>query len=180
MNKQLAGIILMICCSTVYARDDSPYQGQQNREIKSLSTDDIGAYLEGKGMGLAKAAELNHYPGPRHVLDLSDKLALTEMQKKETQALFASMQAKAMAVGKQIIDHESLLDSLFRNGDINTQRLDSVLQQIGRLQTQLRFIHLNTHLAQKAILTAQQIERYDRLRGYGRGGHHNATNRHQH
>jgi hypothetical protein len=33
-------------------------------------------------MGMAKAAELNGYPGPRHVLDLSPELHLTDAQTK--------------------------------------------------------------------------------------------------
>jgi len=52
----------------------SPYVGQEQREIKSLSPDEVKDYLAGKGMGLAKAAELNHYPGPAHVLELASQL----------------------------------------------------------------------------------------------------------
>ena len=37
-------------------------------------------------MGLAKAAELNHYPGPAHVLTLATELALTPDQKARTDA----------------------------------------------------------------------------------------------
>lgn len=42
----------------------SPYTGEQAREIKALSADEVNAYLNGQGAGLAKAAELNRYPGP--------------------------------------------------------------------------------------------------------------------
>jgi hypothetical protein len=41
-------------------------------------------------MGLALAAELNGYPGPIHVLQLSDKLGLTPEQKARVQSLFDS------------------------------------------------------------------------------------------
>ena len=43
---------------------DLPYAGQQTRAIKALSDDDIAALRAGEGMGMAKAAELNGYPGP--------------------------------------------------------------------------------------------------------------------
>ena len=46
-----------------------PYSGQQGRMIKALSSKEVQGLLQGKGMGMAKAAELNQYPGPRHVLD---------------------------------------------------------------------------------------------------------------
>ena len=48
----------------------SPYAGQQNRPVKALSPEDIAALRNGEGMGMAKAAELNGYPGPAHVLAL--------------------------------------------------------------------------------------------------------------
>src|ERR1043166_1905183 len=44
----------------------SPYAGQQSREIKSLSDQEIDGLKNARGLGLAKAAELNGYPGPRH------------------------------------------------------------------------------------------------------------------
>lgn len=47
------------------AQCQSPYVGQEYREIKALSTQEISDYMSGRGMGLAKAAELNGYPGPR-------------------------------------------------------------------------------------------------------------------
>jgi hypothetical protein len=50
-----------------------PYAGQQEREIKALSADEIKQYLAGAGMGYAKSAELNHYPGPGHALELADQ-----------------------------------------------------------------------------------------------------------
>jgi len=55
-----------------------PCAGQQERPIKSLSEAEIQGYLNGEGRGLAKVAELNHYPGPQHVLDLADQFALTQ------------------------------------------------------------------------------------------------------
>jgi len=55
----------------------SPYTGQQTRSIKALSPEDIDELRKGAGMGLAKAAELNGYPGPLHVLALTKELRLT-------------------------------------------------------------------------------------------------------
>jgi hypothetical protein len=47
--------------------DSSPisYAGQQTRSIKAVSEEDIASLLNGKGMGMAKPAELNGYPGPK-------------------------------------------------------------------------------------------------------------------
>jgi len=43
-------------------------------------------------MGLAKAAELNHYPGPRHVLDLASELKLSEEQRLRIEQIYNTMQ----------------------------------------------------------------------------------------
>ena len=60
--------------STPIAAPVSPYAGEEAREIKALSTAETKSYLSGEGMGLAKAAELNGYPGPSHVLALGADL----------------------------------------------------------------------------------------------------------
>jgi hypothetical protein len=43
---------------------DMFYAGQQARTTKALSDEDIAALSNGEGKGMAKAAELNGYPGP--------------------------------------------------------------------------------------------------------------------
>ena len=62
--------MLMTFSAAVQAADRT-YAGLQDREIKALSSQQIGDLREGRGMGMALAAELNNYPGPRHVLDLA-------------------------------------------------------------------------------------------------------------
>jgi hypothetical protein len=54
------------------APSEAPYAGHQERPIKALAPEEVAGLLGGEGMGYALAAELNHYPGPRHVLDLAD------------------------------------------------------------------------------------------------------------
>src|SRR5262249_16169067 len=64
------------------AQTASPYAGQEQRAIKALSDEEIRDLLEARGMGLAKAAELNSYPGPLHVLQLAAELGLSDAQRK--------------------------------------------------------------------------------------------------
>ena len=146
----------------------SPYAGEQSREIKALSADDIAGLRAGKGMGYAKAAELNGFAGPAHVLELADALGLTPEQRARTEALFASMSAKASARGRALVDKERELDALFASRTVTPERLASSLQAIGALQAEVRQAHLEAHLAQVQILTAEQNARYAELRGYGR------------
>src|SRR5262245_35073714 len=72
-----------------------PYAGQQTRVVASLSDEDVRGFLDGRGMGLAKAAELNGHPGPMHVLELADELRLTPEQRALVTTAFDRMKAKA-------------------------------------------------------------------------------------
>ena len=140
----------------------SPYVGQEVRAIKSLSPEDVDAYLSGKGAGLARG-----YAGPRHVLELASELELTVRQRAQTEALYAAMLSKATALGRALVEKERELDRLFATRSIDAALLAKPLDDIGSLQAGVRGAHLEAHLAQVEILTAEQNARYARLRGYG-------------
>lgn len=173
-------IFLMINPVLSFAQDGHKhYAGQEKREIKALSSEDIQGYLTGQGMGFAKAAELNHYPGPRHVLDIADKLNLSEEQKAKTNIAFNDMKTKAVNLGRLIIDKEKNLNNLFANHQAEQTELKALVLEITKLQGELRLAHLNAHLEMKRLLFSEQIQKYDELRGYGGTegkGHHQHHN----
>lgn len=175
MMKTIFLLFFILLCLNTWAESNNPYGQQINRNIKALSDKDIENYLNGKGMGFAKAAELNHYPGPKHVLELAIPLELTQSQIDQTKILFKQMKVQAMRLGKQVVEEEKILDHLFANKDVNQINLGEQLDKITSIKSQLRFIHLNTHLQQKLILTKEQISKYDELRGYTSGHSHKHT-----
>jgi hypothetical protein len=146
---------------------DMPYTGQQARSVKALSDAEIAALRKGEGMGMAKAAELNGYPGPVHVLQLAAQLGLTDPQRRDVQAIFDRMSATAKTLGSELIAQEQALDQLFAKGDITPDRLAATTTAIAELQGRLRAVHLSAHLETRALLNPAQITRYDQLRGYG-------------
>jgi Spy/CpxP family protein refolding chaperone len=146
----------------------SSYAGQEQRQIKALSPEAIRMYLEGHGMGLAKAAELNHYPGPKHVLELAKQLNLSAAQSAQTQKAYDRMHAEAVRLGKLIVAKEKQLDSLYAMQKINAAQLRVQVGDIAKLQGELRVTHLTAHLEMKKILSPQQVAKYDELRGYGK------------
>lgn len=163
----VTGVLLAVAINHVAsAAPPTSYAGQEQREIKALSPEKVKDYLAGKGMGLAKAAELNRYPGPAHVLGLADKLQLNAQQKTLSEAIFKTMQAAAIRQGKALVEKERELDRLFAGGGITDEDLRAALEEIGRLQAAVRQTHLQAHLEQRKILTQQQIVRYEELRGY--------------
>lgn len=161
----------LLLASTGVANQDSPYAGQESRSIKALSQTQVQSYLQGRGMGYARAAELNRYPGPLHVLELADELELSPAQLEKTEALFDAMQAEASRLGAQLVERERNLDGLFANATIDAEQLKVLTDEIGALEAKIRFTHLKAHLDQRALLKQGQIQRYDELRGY-RHQHH--------
>ena len=159
-------LAIVATTATSSAQTTSPYSGQEQRAIKALSEEEIKDLLEARGMGLAKAAELNSYPGPLHVLQLAAELGLSDAQRKATDSLYASMRQRALSIGRQIVEAERTLDRAFVNGAIEPATLRSQVGAIATLQGELRAVHLEVHLAQHALLTPEQITRYDALRGY--------------
>lgn len=146
---------------------DAPYAGLENRPIKALSSQEVGDLRAGRGMGMALAAELNNYPGPRHVLDLSDRLGLSPDQKSRISDLFDEMAARAQALGAQILEVETRLDRSFAAGQTDETALRSMTADIAGLKGELRYVHLRYHLVVRDLLSKDQIARYNTLRGYG-------------
>jgi hypothetical protein len=143
------------------------YGGLQTREIKSLSAADMTGYREGRGMSMALAAELNGYPGPLHVLELAGRLGLSPEQLRATQELHVRMKSSAVSAGESLIAAERDLDRLFASRSATAQRLSELLARVAEAQARLRGVHLQAHLEQVRILKPEQVDQYNKLRGYG-------------
>ncbi len=171
----IAGLLVV-----VFATEQSPYTGMEERPIKALSPDEIAGYLEGHGMGFAMPAELNSYPGPKHVLELADDLELSGEQRVKTQAIFDAMHADAVELGARFVDRERNLDRMFASGQVDDRTLREAVAELGQIRAEIRYAHLAAHLRMRELLSPEQVARYDRLRGYGNGGHHDHQGHHGH
>lgn len=149
-------------------RHSSPYVGQQLREIKSLSQEDITELEEGGGWGLAKAAELNGMPGPSHVLKMKHELGLTADQEASTRRIFDRMRDDAIEEVRNLIAGETALEVGFRERSINRRSLRGRIREIEISRSNLRYIHLAAHLQMMRVLKDSQIKLYNELRGYSR------------
>lgn len=142
------------------------YSGQQERDLKALSAEEIKQYLSGAGMGYAKSAELNRYPGPAHALDLADKLGLSPEQRASVKALMDAHKTHARAIGARLIESEGAIERLFRSGTVDETALAHAVRAAAQVQGEYRLSHLETHRRMRALLTDEQVSRYDLLRGY--------------
>lgn len=166
MKATLACLAFLLGCGAAAAQT-SLYAGEEARPIKALGAEDLRALIEGRGFGFAKAAELNGYPGPMHVVELSKRLELTAEQRTASERLLAEHKTRARELGAQVIDAERALDALFAQRQADAAAVDAATRRVGERHAALRAEHLKTHLEQTALLNPRQIADYQRLRGYG-------------
>jgi len=151
---------------TKSATQAQPYAGLENRPIRALAPERVEDLLAGRGAGYALAAELNHYPGPTHVLELASELQLRSDEEQRVHEVFSAMQRDAQQYGKQLVGLEAELDQDFGRGAITQAELSRLVGEIATVEGRLRNTHLAAHLGIKGILTPEQVSRYDQIRGY--------------
>lgn len=162
------GVLAMACAPVLaqHAHGTSPYAHAQSAEVPSLSPEEVRELRNGEGMGLARAAELNHFPGPKHLLELAPELGLGKARIGRIEEIHDRMKARAIAKGEAILEMERHLAGLFASGQPSETALARITEHLGLMRGQLQAIHLVAHVEAARELTAEQIESYDRLRGY--------------
>lgn len=161
-------IALSLAASPAFAQSHGGGKGMSRSG--ALSEKEIEALEVGKGMGMARVAELNDYPGPKHVLELADELELTDAQKAKTQQLYGEVRANAIPLGRKLIAAEAALERAFVEKTVDAASLEAALLEIGELRARLRHVHMEAHVRQRALLSDDQVETYGRLRAVQRGG----------
>ena len=152
--------------SPSHSQNAAPYAGFQDREIKSLSDQDIQELRRGGGWGLALPAELNGRPGPAHLLELKDELELTAEQVEAISVIYEDMRTSAITAAERFISAEAALNDAFAGPELTDEALRDLLAEAAQARSDLRFIHLSRHLSTPDLLNQTQIRKYQTLRGY--------------
>lgn len=143
---------------------ESARTAEQQPGSSALTVEQVQKLLAGEGMGQAKPAESNGYPGPRHALDLADALKLTPGQRAALKASFDRMNADARKLGAEIVQAERNLYAAFESHSVKDGDIEQLTMRIGHLQAALRARHLRAHLETVPVLTPEQVNEYRRLR----------------
>ncbi len=133
--------------------------------VGALPEERRAGLLAGDGLGLAQAAELNCFPGPKHVLELQATLDLSARQLARVRELRATVLADARRLGAQIVAAEGELHRRFEHRHIDEAALTELTSKIGRLEGELRRAHLTAHLDTERVLSEAQTKTYCRERG---------------
>lgn len=163
-----AGLVVLAGCATP-ADPATPYQDRVDDPVAGLTPEEIGDLRAGNGMGYALAAELNGYPGPKHVLDLAEELELTADQRDRVASIRQGMLAEAVPAGERLIDAHMALDALFSNREATPENVRAATATVAEAEAALRAVHLEAHIVTLQVLTHEQNQQYQALRGYGDG-----------
>ncbi|MVN20422.1 hypothetical protein [Mucilaginibacter arboris] len=122
------------------------------------------AFKASKNMaGLQAVANHNHYPSPQKVLSWQKELQLNDRQMAAINLIDKELKRKVNEMNGFLITNERTMDSLFRYKKVNNGLLIFYTNRYGLYQGELRNALLQACLKTEAILTGQQIKKYDSL-----------------
>jgi Spy/CpxP family protein refolding chaperone len=123
---------------------------------------------EGRGFGMAFAADQNGYPGPMHVLELKDRLKLTADQEAKAQALMHAMFSESKPKSARLLELEAKLRRLFADRTADVTAVRATVAEVERARGEVRLVHLLAHLKTRELLTEDQRRIYHEARWGGR------------
>ena len=135
-----------------------------HQDVQRCQTDYEAVVRDGRGFGMAFAADQSGYPGPLHVLELRDALRLTADQESQVRALYAAMLAEARPLGAALLEAEARLRALFESGRASEQAVRAQVADVERRRGELRTVHLLYHLRTRDLLAAEQRAAYHAAR----------------
>jgi Spy/CpxP family protein refolding chaperone len=143
---------------------------QAHRRVEQCLREFDQVVADGRGFGLAFAADQNGYPGPLHVLELKDRLALTPAQETRMRALFDTMLVDARSGAARLAAAEDRLRRVFADRAADPAAVRTAVAEAERARADVRLVHLLTHVQAHDVLTESQRRQYHDLRwGAGKG-----------
>jgi Spy/CpxP family protein refolding chaperone len=140
--------------------------GHQAAEACSAEFDKVVA--EGRGFGMAFAADQNGYPGPMHVLELKDRLKLTPDQEARARTLMHAMFSESKPKSARLLAAEAKLRGLFADRAADDTAVRAAVGEVERARSEVRLVHLLAHLKTRDLLTEDQRRIYHEARWSGR------------
>ena len=119
---------------------------------------------DGRGFGLAFAADQHGYPGPMHVLELKDRLGLDLAQETRVRTLMQAMFADSRPKGARLLEAEARLRRLFVAGGADEAAVRAAVVEVEQARAELRLVHLLAHLRTRELLTEAQRRAYHEAR----------------
>jgi hypothetical protein len=142
---------------------------EPHRRVEACQREFDQVVSDGRGAGLAFAADQNGYPGPLHVLELKDRLHLTPEQETRTRQTAGGHVRRRAAARGRLAAAEARLQQIFADKTADAETVRAAVADAERARAEVRLAHLLTHLRTHDLLTENQRQTYQRLRWGARG-----------
>jgi hypothetical protein len=141
-----------------------PADSVKHSPLKTLTGKEYNALIKGEDIyGMARAAEMNHYPLPDKVLTYKREMNLGPGQISKIKAIAKELHRKKLEMGLIIITNERTIDSLFRTNKFNNGSLIFYANRYGLYMGEIRNAILQACLATHYLLSAGQIAKLEAL-----------------
>jgi len=161
----VVAITLAALAAIAWAQHGHGSVGAEGHQVaQACATEFEKVVSDGRGFGLAFAADQNGYPGPMHVLELRDRLKLTADQATKMQELMHAMFAESRPQGARLLEAEAKLRRLFADRTADEAAVRGAVGEVERARSEVRLAHLLTHLKTRDLLTEDQRRIYHEAR----------------
>lgn len=135
-----------------------------HRRMEGLQREIDAVLADGRGAGLAFAADQNGYPGPLHVLELTRELGISTEQEARMRGLYEAMLREARARAARLAAAEARLARLFADRAADEGAVRAAVQEAEAARRDVRLVHLLAHVQAHDVLTEAQRQKYHELR----------------
>src|SRR5205809_1053100 len=161
----VVAVTLAAAAAIAWAQHGHGSMGAEGHQVaQACATEFEKVVSDGRGFGLAFAADQNGYPGPIHVLELRDRLKLTADQAAKMQELMHTMFAESRPKGARLLEAEAKLRRLFADRTADEAAVRAAVAEVERVRSEVRLAHLLTHLKTRDLLTEEQRRIYHEAR----------------
>jgi Spy/CpxP family protein refolding chaperone len=154
MNKKTIFLLVMVLLVSSLA----PAQDGRRPRTNLLNNLRFGLYM----------AENNLFEA-RLVLRLKGEIGLAAQQEQKIENLMLAYEESAIRRGSDVKVLELKFASLLKGNRIDRREMEKQAREIGRLKTDLQVGHLNYLLDVRDVLTAEQVQKLDKMKEKFRG-----------
>ena len=100
-------------------------------------------------------------------LEFGDELGLSDQQISDLESIHSSLRKDEIRVEADLRIAEVELDELLRAEKVDLSKVKPKLEQIGKLQANLKFLHIKAREDGRKVLTQEQLRKFRTLEGSG-------------
>lgn len=174
MKRILFLIFFIAFCKVCFSQNDYKKFSENGKKVTELplnknqseATADSNRLT--KTVEMVKVAEVNNYPDPCRVIEISKHLKLSPAQLSKLTTIKSSLEFKAKEMDGFINQQEKKLNDLFASKKAEEGSIIYYTNKLGLYEGELRNAYLQAHLKTRYVLTPAQLIKYSQLEATGK------------